>query len=80
MTLIICDSCGDESNSDPGLVCGRDLSEELGQPDGTTICEGTYREVDVDKELAFAEGFDFPADDEAAQTWLARLRAAKGET
>jgi len=26
----VCDTCGDESNSEPGLPCGRDLRDELG--------------------------------------------------
>lgn len=40
---VTCDTCGDVSNSDPDLPCGRDLSEERGEADGTTICTGTYR-------------------------------------
>jgi hypothetical protein len=41
----VCDSCGDEgSGARPSEPCGRDLSEELEQEEGTTICGGTYRE------------------------------------
>jgi hypothetical protein len=32
-----CDKCGDESNSAPGLMCGR--------VEGGAPCDGTYREV-----------------------------------
>jgi hypothetical protein len=39
-----CDTCGDTAETEPGLPCGRDLSEERGEPAGTTICEGTYKD------------------------------------
>lgn len=38
----VCDTCGDESNFRLDGPCGRDLSEELGQPRGTTICRGRF--------------------------------------
>lgn len=34
-----CNKCGDESNSDPGLICGRSLAEETGLP---VYCDGIY--------------------------------------
>lgn len=38
-----CDTCGDQGDgARQGEPCGRDLSEELGQEDGTTVCTGTY--------------------------------------
>lgn len=47
-TLTQCDMCGDVSNSAPDLPCGRDLSEEVGDPAGSWICTGTTRTVPVD--------------------------------
>lgn len=44
--LIQCDTCGDVSNSDPDLPCGRDLSEEVeetGLGPMQITCTGTYR-------------------------------------
>lgn len=46
--LTQCDMCGDLSNSAPELPCGRDLSEEVGDPDGSWICTGTTRTVPLD--------------------------------
>ncbi len=39
----VCASCGDEADAEPGSMCGRDLSEERGLPDGSVLCCGTYR-------------------------------------
>lgn len=44
-TVTRCADCGDESDGPAGIVCGRDLSEELGQPDGTTVCGGTTEPI-----------------------------------
>ena len=34
-----CNKCGDESNSDAGLICGRSMAEETGLP---VYCDGVY--------------------------------------
>ena len=41
MTDTICDECGDESNSEPGLRCARDLRPE--SYPRAVLCQGTYR-------------------------------------
>lgn len=39
----VCDLCGDHSNSEPGLKCGRSSDDEGNPP----YCQGTYREKEV---------------------------------
>lgn len=41
--LSVCDRCGDTAMEKAGRKCGRDLSEERDEPEGTRICGGTYR-------------------------------------
>lgn len=41
-----CDRCGDESNSDPDLMCGRVEYDEDERP-VTEPCTGTYRKMEA---------------------------------
>lgn len=40
--VVRCFVCDEEADAQPGSRCGRDLSEERGQPAGTSICRGVY--------------------------------------
>lgn len=44
-----CNKCGDESNSDPGLTCGRSLGvDEDGDETLPPYCDGTYLRIEAD--------------------------------
>lgn len=54
---IKCDKCGDESNSAPGLICGRvEIDEDTGTPI-TEPCTGTYHQVPTVKQMAVVLAF-----------------------
>lgn len=38
--MTVCNKCGDESNSDPDLICGRNMADGTGLP---IYCDGIYR-------------------------------------